>query len=346
MKLDEDKENTGGYRGLNGYNILFLQLGIYEKRLRQVKSNLYGFSGKPIPPKDRIALPVTIGPGGKSITYMVDFLVVDSPAAYNLIIGRPLLNQIGAVVSTYHLKMKFPVGEAKAEVKGGQKIARECYNVALKNSQDNPIEIYSVENIDVRDEDKLVQGEPVKDLVEAELEPGRPDRVVQLGAALEPQIRSRTKEAGGAGLVLQSLEGKKFKYALRFRFQATNNQAEYEALTTGLQLARAVGARSLAVISDSQLVVGQVKGEYEAKDENMEKYLKYVKQLIKSFQAFNISQVPKEENMEADQLARLATAKEDLIPGGVLMQYLDALSIANPVDEVQILESRELGLTS
>ncbi|KAH7845710.1 hypothetical protein Vadar_005079 [Vaccinium darrowii] len=100
----------------------------------------------------------------------------------------------------------------------------------------------------------------------------------------------------------------------------------------------AVGARSLAVISDSQLIVGQVKGEYEAKKDNMEKYLKYVKELIKSFQAFSIFQVPREENMEADQLARLATAKEDLIPGGVLMQYLDAPSIANPVDEVQIVE--------
>ncbi|KAH7842008.1 hypothetical protein Vadar_000444 [Vaccinium darrowii] len=66
--------------------------------------------------------------------------------------------------------------------------------------------------------------------------------------------RLRTKEASGAGLVLQSPEGKKFKYVLRFRFQATNNQAE--ALIIGLQLAKAVRAGSLAIISDSQLVVG------------------------------------------------------------------------------------------
>ncbi|KAH7843631.1 hypothetical protein Vadar_019008 [Vaccinium darrowii] len=114
-------------------------------------------------------------------------------------------------------------------------------------------------------------------------------------------------------VVLQSLEGKKFKYALKFRFQVISNQAEYEAVITGLQLAKAAGAKSLAIISDSQLVVGQVNGEYKAKEENMKKYLKCMKELVKSFQAFNISQVPREENMEADQLARLATTKEDLI---------------------------------
>ncbi|KAH7864176.1 hypothetical protein Vadar_026630 [Vaccinium darrowii] len=122
-------------------------LGIDEQRLRQVKSNLHGFSGKPIPPKGRIALPITIGPEGNSITCMVDFLVVNSLAAYNLIIERPLLNQIGAVVSTYHLKMKFPVGEAIAEVKGGK-------------------------TVDMRDEEKLIHREPAEELVEAEQEPG------------------------------------------------------------------------------------------------------------------------------------------------------------------------------
>ncbi|KAH7852319.1 hypothetical protein Vadar_023323 [Vaccinium darrowii] len=197
----------------------------------------------------------------------------------------------------------------------------------------------------MRDEEKLIHGEPIEELIEAKLEPGRPERTIKLGPSPdEPKPwlllvdGSKTKIASGAGLVLQSPEGAKFKYVLRFRFQATNNQAEYEALITGSQLARAVGVGSLAVISDSQLVVGQVNREYEAKEENMENYLELVKELIRGFQAFNISQVPREENTEADQLARLATAKENLIPGGVMMQYLDAPSIAKPVNEVQIVE--------
>lgn len=176
------------------YYSSFLQLGIDEKRLRQVKSNLYGFSGKPIPPKGRIALPVTIGPEGNSITCMVDFLVVDSPATYNLIIGRPLLNQIGAVISTYHLKMKFPVGEAIAEVKGGKKTARECYNITSKNSRDNPIEIYLGETVDMRDDEKLIHGEPVEELIEAELEPGRPEWTIKLCVASDPWTRTELLE--------------------------------------------------------------------------------------------------------------------------------------------------------
>ncbi|KAH7864927.1 hypothetical protein Vadar_000067 [Vaccinium darrowii] len=78
----------------------------------------------------------------------------------------------GTVVSTYQLKMKFPVGEGIGEVRGSQQAVWECYNCTLKNSKETPIEIYTVENLDVRDEDKLVQGEPVEDLVKLELEPG------------------------------------------------------------------------------------------------------------------------------------------------------------------------------
>ncbi|KAH7845087.1 hypothetical protein Vadar_011588 [Vaccinium darrowii] len=140
--------------------------------LRPVKSTLMGFSRKPILPKGRIALIVTVRPEGNLVTCMVYFLVVDRLAAYNLIVGRSLLNQIGAVVPIYHLKMKFPMGESIAEVRGSQKTTRECYNCTLKNSKDTPIEIYSGESVDVRDEDKLVQGEPVEDFVEAELDLG------------------------------------------------------------------------------------------------------------------------------------------------------------------------------
>lgn len=129
-------------------------------------------------------------------------------------------------------------------------------------------------------------------------------------------------------MVLQSPEGNKFKNALRLGFQATNNQAEHEALITGVQLVKTVGAKSIAVISSSQLVVGQLNGEYETKEENMEKYLKLVRELVKGFQAFSISQVPREENVEVDQLVKLAMANESLIPNDVMMQYLEAPSIA------------------
>ena len=48
-----------------------------------------------------------------------------------------------------------------------------------------------------------------------------------------------------------------------------NNEAEYEALLTGLNLAKALRAKNLIVQGDSQLIIGQVKGDYEAKEERM-----------------------------------------------------------------------------
>jgi len=52
---------------------------------------------------------------------------------------------------------------------------------------------------------------------------------------------------------------------LRFAFKASNNQAEYEALIAGMLLAKEMGAQSLVVKSDSQLITGQVTGEFHAK---------------------------------------------------------------------------------
>ena len=62
-----------------------------------------------------------------------------------------------------------------------------------------------------------------------------------------------------------------------------NNEAEYEALLTGLSLAKVLGARNLIVQADSQLIIGQVKGDYEAKKEMMQKYLKIIQRLSQHF---------------------------------------------------------------
>ena len=80
---------------------------------------------------------------------------------------------------------------------------------------------------------------------------------------------SATRKVGGAGVVLISPEKEKLKYAIILQFLATNNEAEYKALLTGLSLAKALGAKNLIVQADSQLIIGQVKGDYEAKEERM-----------------------------------------------------------------------------
>ncbi|GJU05116.1 reverse transcriptase domain-containing protein [Tanacetum coccineum] len=83
----------------------------------------------------------------------------------------------------------------------------------------------------------------------------------------------------GAGLILTSSEGTEFTYALRFQFTASNNEAKYEALIAGLQIAVQIGVRNVHVSVDSKLVANQVLGAYVAKEENMIKYLGKVKSL-------------------------------------------------------------------
>ncbi|KAK2996117.1 hypothetical protein RJ639_029511, partial [Escallonia herrerae] len=83
--------------------------------------------------------------------------------------------------------------------------------------------------------------------------------------------------SSGAGIILISPEGFVVEYALRFGFQALNNEAEYEALLTGIRLVHALKVDSLSVHNDSQLVVNHVLGDYEARDEQMAQYLQLVK---------------------------------------------------------------------
>ena len=61
-----------------------------------------------------------------------------------------------------------------------------------------------------------------------------------------------------AGIILEGPEGIAIEQSLRFDFKASNNQAEYEALITGLQLEKEMGANSFTMKSDSQLVTSQV----------------------------------------------------------------------------------------
>ena len=64
-------------------------------------------------------------------------------------------------------------------------------------------------------------------------------------------------------------DGETLKYGVRLRFPATNNEAEYEGVLTGLRLGKALGVKNLLIQSYSKLVIEQIKGEYEVKEERM-----------------------------------------------------------------------------
>ncbi|KAL0445551.1 UNVERIFIED_CONTAM: hypothetical protein Slati_1683000 [Sesamum latifolium] len=89
-----------------------------------------------------------------------------------------------------------------------------------------------------------------------------------------------------------------------------------------MKMAHEVGARHLLAYSDSQLVVKQVEGIYEAKEENMVQYLQQITELKTSFESFQTIQIPREENVKADCLSKLASALKDCRTRNITIQYL------------------------
>ncbi|KAL0398231.1 UNVERIFIED_CONTAM: Transposon Ty3-G Gag-Pol polyprotein [Sesamum radiatum] len=119
---------------------------------------------------------------------------------------------------------------------------------------------------------------------------------------------SSTSIGSGAGVVLESPQGDKLEYAIKLEYPSSNNEAEYEALLAGGELALAAGAKKIVIYSDSQLVVNQVRGSYEARDEKMAQYFVKAKNLLDKFGEASVVQISRADNAAADQLAKLASS--------------------------------------
>ena len=130
------------------------------------------------------------------------------------------------------------------------------------------------------------------------------------------------QKGSGVGLVLMSPEKVVIEKSLRLDFSATNNEAEYEALLEGMAMVQRMGGKSIKLFSDSRLVVGQVKGEFKAKDERMQGYLSQVKSMQSKFDSFDLQHVPKSGNAHVDSLAMLATSSAQDLPRVILVEDL------------------------
>ena len=85
--------------------------------------------------------------------------------------------------------------------------------------------------------------------------------------------RSRSEQGSGVGIVIRSPEGVEISYAVKFEFQLTNNQAEYEVFITGLGLAYALRAEMV----EGKVVCNQLSDQFQAREEKMGLYLKKTK---------------------------------------------------------------------
>ncbi|KAL0434413.1 UNVERIFIED_CONTAM: hypothetical protein Slati_2775600 [Sesamum latifolium] len=173
-----------------------MQLG--DIPLEKVNTSLYCFAGKVVHPRGMILLPLTLGTGHTRRTCMLKFLVVDMPSAYNVILGRPTLNIFQAVISMYHMKIKFSTEGGVGEVQGDPLQSRKCYIEALRkrqkrSSDETPKEARSCKrgrDGELQEDLEASRGtlpkvQPAEELLNIELIPGDPEKDLK---RIDPEV--------------------------------------------------------------------------------------------------------------------------------------------------------------
>jgi hypothetical protein len=158
----------------------YQQMKIDKEQLKPIDIPLVGFTGDKVKPLGVVSLTIEAGTYPKQARTSVKFLVVDCPSAYNVIIGRPTLNKLRAVTSTYHLLVRFPTEHGIGELKGDQATARECYFASL-----GPEAKHQTMKID--EGHRLV--EPTEELEVIMLDDDEPSKTTSIGTKMDGTIR-------------------------------------------------------------------------------------------------------------------------------------------------------------
>ena len=98
------------------YLLKFQQMNMDKKRIRPLTSPLVSFTWDRIVPRGIVTLTVIVGTYPTQVNKEIDFLIVDCPSTYNIILGRPALNRLRVMTSTHHLKVKFPTAHGIGEI--------------------------------------------------------------------------------------------------------------------------------------------------------------------------------------------------------------------------------------
>ena len=132
---------------------------------------MVSFTGDRVIAKGIVKLTIIASTYLAQVSKEIDFLMVDCPSTYNVILGRPTLNKLKMATSTYYLKVKFPTTLSIGEIRGDQVLARECYQVALTSKT------WMIDEL-----------EPIPELSEVpqeiEVIPEDPSRVLKIGLTL------------------------------------------------------------------------------------------------------------------------------------------------------------------
>jgi ribonuclease HI len=140
-------------------------------------------------------------------------------------------------------------------------------------------------------------------------------------------------KGSGAGILIENNQGVAVEYSLKFEFPTSINQAEYEACLAGIRVAKELGAAVVTLCSDSQLVVSQINGDYQAKEPLMQKYFTLVRENLVGFSMFEIKHVPRSENSRRDLLSKLASTKSALVLRSAVEEVIPAPGAVHDIED-------------
>ncbi|KAJ8649485.1 hypothetical protein MRB53_002508 [Persea americana] len=173
------------------YYNCFKKLKLKDEDLQTARTPLVGFSLKPVYPKGKISLIVQVGGASRQ----VDFLLVDVPSPYNVIMGRTWLHSMESVPSTRHKKFKFSLENQFGRtdvitVRGDQHMAKQCLLAVLPGEAESS-QVLMAEldrEGELGDVGRAPAQKSVEDLTEVKIDPAVPDRFFLIGSQLpEPE---------------------------------------------------------------------------------------------------------------------------------------------------------------
>ncbi|KAL5563843.1 hypothetical protein UlMin_033590 [Ulmus minor] len=193
-------------------------MNLVGAKFEPIKSALYRFTGDSVSSEGVLNLPMELGTHPCQHIQSVNFVVVDCPSSYNAIIGRPTLNAIRAVTSTYHLLVKFPTVGGIGVLKGDQQESRDIYEAANRPSNVHRVNIIETpgggvatrppatimignievklnqvrkfDELDPREPSMEQHGEPVEELEEIPLFEDDLTKTCKIGSSLTGQLRT------------------------------------------------------------------------------------------------------------------------------------------------------------
>ncbi|XP_057442139.1 uncharacterized protein LOC130733871 [Lotus japonicus] len=141
---------------------------------------------------------------------------------------------------------------------------------------------------------------------------------------------SSHREGSDIGMFIVSLQGIPSKFMFRIRESCSNNETEYEALISGLEILLALGARNVIIKGDSELVIKQLTKEYKCVSENLAKYYVKATGLLANFDQAGIGHIPRISNQKANELAQIASGY--MVDKNRLEELVKMKEKLNPLD--------------